>query len=148
MKKIAFIILCLTSSAALAVRPRPSVPAPAAAPAPSPAAAAIELPKSVYEATNARNPFWPIGWSKPDPTNTQAVAAAPILTPAAFALSSVIGGAGDRFAILNGKAVQEGQQFGLAVNGQVLMVTVQAIEDGQVILAYKGGQVVVPLRRR
>jgi hypothetical protein len=149
MKKLLF-ALCLISSAALAVRPPAAQKAaaqPAASPSPSPAAAVVQVPKSVYPAGNLRNPFWPIGWIKPDATESTAVAAAPILTPASFTLSSVIGGAGSRFAILNGKAIEEGQQFGLQANGQVIMVTVQAIEDGQIILAYKGGQVVVPLRR-
>jgi hypothetical protein len=72
----------------------------------------------------------------------------PLISPNSFALTSVTMGSGQRFAILNGKVVQEGQQFGLQMGPQVYQVTVQAIEDGQVILTYKGGQVVVPLRRR
>ena len=57
-------------------------------------------------------------------------------------------GAGGRFAILNGKVVQEGQQIGLQVGSQVYQVTVRAIEDGQVVLTSQGGEIIVPLRRR
>ena len=44
--------------------------------------------------------------------------------------------------------MQEGQQFGLAVNKEIYQVTLRAIEDGRVILAYQGGEIVVSLRRK
>jgi len=43
-------------------------------------------------------------------------------------------GTGTRFAILNGKIMQEGQQFGLQFGNQVYQVTLRSIEDGQVVL--------------
>ena len=118
------------------------------APAADPTPATIKLAHlSSFTASNTRNPFWPIGWTKPNPTNPNATEVAPLITPASFALTSVATGGGERFAILNGKVMQEGAQFSIALGSQSYPMTVQAIEDGQVILAYSGGQVVVPLRR-
>lgn len=57
-------------------------------------------------------------------------------------------GAGGRYAILNSKVVQEGQQIGLQIGSQIYQVTVRAIEDGQIVLTSQGGDIVVPLRRR
>ncbi len=142
MKRFLF-AFCLTT--ALVSAARASENTPAADPAP----ATIKLAHmSSFTASNTRNPFWPIGWTKPNPTNPNATEVAPLITPAAFSLTSVATGATERFAILNGKVVQEGGQFALAIGSQSYQMTVQAIEDGQVILAYSGGQVVVPLRRR
>lgn len=122
-----------------------AISAPRAADAP----AAITLKhKSSFEAADARNPFWPIGWTRPDPSKAGATEVAPALSAASFSLTSVTMGTGPHFAILNGKVLQEGQQFGLQFGSQIYQVTVQAIEDGQVVLSYQGGQVVVPLRRR
>ena len=116
------------------------------APAAEPGAAALALKrKSTYKATDTRNPFWPIGWKKPNSTGQDE--AAPALSPAQFALTSVTTGGDSRFAILNGKVVQQGQQFGLQLGTQVFQMTVEAVEDGEVVLSYAGGQVIVPLRR-
>ncbi len=57
-------------------------------------------------------------------------------------------GAGPHFAILNGKIMQEGQQFGLQFGNQVYQVTLRSIEDGQVILVYQDSEIMVPLRRK
>lgn len=121
---------------------------PAARAGQSAAPAVVLKQKSTFEATAARNPFWPIGWVKPNPINPGATAAVPAILPESFSLTSVTMGSGPRFAILNGKVMQEGQQFGLQLGSKVYQVTVQSVEDGQVVLAYEGGEVVVPLRRR
>ena len=111
------------------------------------AAPAIALKRnSTFETKDARDPFWPIGWTKPNPKNASGVAT-PLISPASFTLTSVTMGAGARFAILNGKVMQEGQQFGLQFGSQIYQVTVRAIQDGQVVLAYDGGEIIVPLRR-
>ena len=141
MKRL-LIALCLTTSCLGVVRAAENTPEEATA------APAITLThKSSFSADNTRNPFWPIGWTRPNPKDPSANQATPLLSPSAFALTSITTGGGERFAILNGKVVQEGGKFALAVGSQSLQVSVQAIEDGQVILAYPGGQVVVPLRR-
>ncbi len=103
--------------------------------------------KSNFDAVEVRNPFWPIGWKKPVATASSDVATGPALTPDAFSLTSLATGSDQRFAILNGKVMQEGQVFGLQSGSQVYQVTVKSIQDGQVILSYEGGEVVVPLRR-
>ena|SRR5438552_11903943 len=127
---------CLTSLLLSAARAGDDVPA-------------IELKKkSTFDAApNDRDPFWPIGWKKPGPKNTTA-GAGPDLSPNAFSLTSVTMGTGSHFAILNGKIIQEGQQFGLQLGGQVYQVTLRSIEDGQVVLAWQDNEIVVPLRRK
>ena len=132
--KILLSLLCLTSL--LTASARAAQKTPAAVPR-----------KSVFTAADVRNPFWPIGWKKPASKDENA-GAAPALSPASFTLTSVTTGPGGSFAILNGKIVQEGQQFGLQMGGQIYNVSVQSVQDGQVVLSYQGGQVVVPLRRR
>jgi hypothetical protein len=104
--------------------------------------------ESSFAAANVRNPFWPIGWTKPQATDSESVAAAPALTPAAFSLTSVAIGAGRRFAILNRKILHEGQQFSLQLGRQLYQITLKAVQDGRVVLAYDGGELVVPLQRR
>jgi hypothetical protein len=113
----------------------------------APARVAMSKQKSTFAAKEARNPFWPIGWVKPNPKNADGNQAPPLISPASFNLTSVTMGSGARFAILNGKIVGEGQQFGLQMGSQVYKVTVQTIRDGEVVLAYEGGEVVVPLHR-
>jgi hypothetical protein len=134
MKPI-FCALCLTSLLAAAARAADSKPP------------AIELThKSSFDATDARNPFWPIGWKKPRTKNPNGEAGA--ITPDSFALTSVTMGTGPHFAILNGKIIQEGQQFGLQLGTQIFQVTLRSIEDGRVILTYQDSEVVVLLRRK
>jgi hypothetical protein len=111
-------------------------------------AAPIELKqKSFFDAADVRNPFWPIGWKKPNPKDPHAEPP-PDLSPSSFSLTSVTMGTGPHFAILNGKIMQEGQQFGLQFGQQIYQVTLKAIEDGQVIIAYQDNEIVVPLRRK
>ena len=102
--------------------------------------------KSTFDAAALRNPFWPIGWKKPNAKDPNASAAD--LSPASFALTSVTMGAGTHFAILNGKIMQEGQQFGLQFGKEIYQVTLKSIQDGQVVLAYQENEIVVPLRRK
>lgn len=107
----------------------------------------IELKqKSSFDAADVRDPFWPIGWKKPGPKTSSV--AGPDLSSDSFSLSSVTMGSGQHFAILNGKVMQEGQQFGLQFGNQVYQVTLRSIEDGRVILTYQDGEIEVPLRRK
>jgi hypothetical protein len=98
---------------------------------------------------NSRNPFWPIGW-KPtvklaDPGTDHSGADIPVT---AFVLSSITLGQGQRFAIINGKIMQEGQQFGFQVGSQTYQITLKTIEDGRVVLARRDQEIVVLLRRK
>ena len=84
---------------------------------------------------NTRNPFWPIGW-KPTAKLSESGTdhAGPEIPVTAFVLSSITLEQAGRFAIINGKIMQEGQQFGLQVGNQTYQITLKIIEDGRVIL--------------
>ena len=127
------LVFCLTSFLLAAVR--------AAEPAP-----AIELKnKSTFDATDGRDPFWPIGWKRPGP---KVSTSGPDLSAGSFSLTSVTMGTGTHYAILNGMIMQEGQQFSLQAGKNVYPVTLRSIRDGKVILAYQGSEITVPLRRK
>jgi hypothetical protein len=112
-------------------------------------ATAIELKnKSAFTMdASGRNPFWPMGW-KPVAKATTTKHVGPEIQPAAFVVSSITFDKGGRFAIINGKAMQAGQQFGLQFGTQTYQITVKAIEDGHVILARRDEEIIVPLRRK
>ena len=100
---------------------------------------------------NGRNPFWPIGW-KPSPKSNATSTAEPVgpeVQPSAFLVSSIVMDPRARFAIINGKVMNEGQVFGLQMGSSTYQITVKAIEDGRVILVRgRDQEIVVPLRRR
>jgi hypothetical protein len=134
------------------VRAQNEVEKQSAPPAASPAAPSVPLveekTKSTFEMdANQRNPFWPIGWKPVAKGNNDAVAG-PTIPPSAFLVSSVTLGASERFAIINGRVMKEGQQFGLQMGSQTYQITVKAIEDGQVVLMRRDEEIVVPLRRK
>ena len=96
---------------------------------------------------SGRNPFWPIGWkpaAKVNPTQHTG----PEIQASTFLVSSITFDNGGRFAIINGKAMQAGQQFGLQIGSQTYQITVKAIEDGRVILGRRDEEIIVPLRRK
>jgi hypothetical protein len=96
---------------------------------------------------SGRNPFWPIGW-KPVAKMSKTEHGGSEIQPAAFVVSSITLDKGAHFAIINGKAMQEGQQFGLQLGTQTYQITVKAIEDGRVILARRDQEIIAPLRRK
>src|SRR3954470_13066961 len=99
--------------------------------------------------SSGRNPFWPIGWKPAGRAQTNtAEHSGPEIQPAAFVVSSITLDQGARFAIINGKAMQEGQVFGLQLGNQTYQLTVKAIEDGRVILLRRDEEIIVPLRRK
>ena len=99
----------------------------------------------------SRNPFWPIGW-KPSPkqaTTSTTEKVGPEISPDIFLVSSITVDTGGKFAIINGKAMSEGQVFGLQLGTNTYQITVKAIQDGQVILVRgRDQEIAVPLRRR
>lgn len=116
------------------------------------AAPQLELKKKSSFSVNAngRNPFWPIGW-KPAPKVTTPDAnehSGPEIPPSAFVVTSITVDPSGRYAIVNGRAMQEGQQFGLQMGTQTYQLSVKAIQDGRVILSRRGQEIVVPLRRK
>lgn len=101
---------------------------------------------------SGRNPFWPVGW-KPASKVVKEVAggehaAAQDIPPSAFLVSSITVDTGGRFAIINGKVMNEGQVFGLQMGNQTYQLTVKSIQDGQVVLGRRDQEIIVPLRRR
>lgn len=113
------------------------------------AAPAIELKNKSTFAMDAsgRNPFWPIGW-KPVVRSQTTEHSGPDILPSAFVVTSITLDQGARYAIINGKVMEEGQQFGLQLGNQTYQLTVKSIQDGQVILARRDQEIVVPLRRK
>ena len=105
--------------------------------------------KSSFQMENGRNPFWPIGF-KPTAQmmNLNAGRSGLDVPLSAFLLTSITLEQGTRFAIINGKTMQEGQQFNLRSGTQSYQLKVKSIEDGQVILTCPDGQILVPLRRK
>lgn len=97
---------------------------------------------------SGRNPFWPIGWKPVARTQSTTEHVGPDILPTAFTVSSITLDHGAKFAIINGKTMQEGQQFGLQLGNQTYQLTVKSIEDGRVILARRDQEIIVPLRRR
>jgi hypothetical protein len=109
----------------------------------------IELKNKSAFAMDAsgRNPFWPIGW-KPVARVQTTEHSGPDILPSAFVVSSITLDHGARYAIINGKVMEEGQQFGLQLGNQTYQLSVKAIQDGQVVLARRDQEIIVPLRRK
>jgi hypothetical protein len=149
MKKI--FLLSMSILVALSFVHAADQPAADAKGKPSTEQPAIELKtKSAFALENgSRSPFWPIGW-KPTArvSNTGTEHAGGDVPPSAFLVTTITLDAGARFAIINGKAMLEGQQFGLQLGTQTYQITVKRIEDGRVILGRRDQEIVVPLRRK
>jgi hypothetical protein len=120
-------------------------------------ASAADAPPVKIEAKNkssftmdagSRNPFWPIGWKPTGKLSGGAGDAAGEIPATAFVVSTITVEEGARFAIINGKTMQEGQKFGLLFGTQTYQVTVKKIEDGRVILGRADEEIIVPLRRK
>jgi hypothetical protein len=95
----------------------------------------------------SRNPFWPIGF-RPKGHIAAAGDAQGEVPAGAFLVSTITVDGTTHFAIINGKSMSEGQQFGLQVGTQVYQVFVKRIEDGRVILGRGEEEIVVPLHRK
>jgi hypothetical protein len=96
----------------------------------------------------ARNPFWPIGWKPTAKLSSGGADQGGDIPGSAFVVSTITLDQGTRFAIINGKPMQEGQQFGLQLGTQMYQVLLKKIEDGRVILSRHDQEIVVPLRRK
>jgi hypothetical protein len=125
-------------------------------------AEAAKSPVGHYELKNrsnfridseARAPFWPIGWKKPKVTSggpiTTAVATeAPRiqLQPGNFSVTSILLG-NPPLATINGRSFEEGELLPVVYGAERLRVVVRAIRDGGVWLDYEGQQIMVPIHR-
>jgi hypothetical protein len=159
MKKFATVV-CLSMFAApvvlaadantapVAVKTKPGEAAPAEAKNKPVGEAVILKNKSEFKMDAAtRNPFWPIGYKPAGKVATGGSEQGEV-PPGAFVVSSITLDGTAKFAIINGKPMSEGQQFGLQVGTQVYQVSVKRIEDGRVILGRRDEEIVVPLRRK
>ena len=93
-----------------------------------------------------RNPFWPIGW-KPAPKLAKNDAG-PAIPSSSFVVSSITLDPKAHYAIINGRTMSEGQQFGLQLGTQIYQITVKTINDGHVVLLRHDQEIIVPLRRK
>ncbi len=145
-----FSLICmsiLVSPALLAADEKPAPIALKNKPAEEPAPIAPKNKSSFNLDAGARNPFWPISWKPTGKVATGGTDQGEV-PPGAFLVSTITLDGGTRFAIINGKSMQEGQQFGLQIGTQVYQVMVKRIEDGRVILGRRDEEIVVPLRRK
>lgn len=159
-----FSLICISLLAARALLAADPKPAPAALKSkPADESTPVELKnKSAEEASpiavknksafnidpGIRSPFWPLSWK---PTGKVAGGGGTDqgeVPPGAFVVSTITLDGAARFAIINGKSMGEGQQFGLQIGTQIYQVTVKRIEDGRVILGRRDEEIVVPLRRK
>ena len=150
MKKLTYLVLlALTAALKLSSAAEPAATTETQPPAPPAVEPKLEIKNksSFVMDESGRNPFWPIGW-KPAAKATSNSGSGPEVRPTAFLVSSITLEQGARYAIINGKVMSEGQVFGLQMGSQTYQITVKAIQDGQVILARRDQEIVVPLRRR
>ena len=101
--------------------------------------------KSSFELKGDRNPFWPIGWK---PVGRYGEGPSFEIPASAFVVTSITIEKTGRFAIINGKIMEEGQQFGLQMGTSTYQLTVKSIQDGRVILGRHDEEISVPLRRK
>jgi hypothetical protein len=136
MNKISFVICISIFAASAALR------------ADEPVAITVKNKSSFNIDAGTRSPFWPISWKPTGKVAGSGGSDQGQVPPGAFLVSTITLDGGARFAIINGKSMQEGQQFGLQIGTQVYQVTVKRIEDGRVILGRHDEEIVVPLRRK
>jgi hypothetical protein len=96
----------------------------------------------------SRNPFWPIGWKPSAKLSGSKGDQGGDIPVSAFLVTTITVDQGARFAIINGKTMQEGQQFGLLLGTQTYQIVLKKIEDGRVILGRHDQEIIVPLRRK
>src|SRR5262249_4884732 len=140
MKKIALLTLILFAAAGRSYAAADTAPKPLE----------TKTKSSFAMETGSRNPFWPIGWkpvAKLAETGTDHVGG-PEIPVTAFIVTSITMESSGRYAIINGKIMQEGQQFGLQLGNQTYQITLKAIQDGKVVLARRDQEIVVPMRRK
>src|SRR5713101_7690143 len=145
-----FSLICMSILAAPALLADDEKPAPIELKNKSteePAPIVLKNKSSFQVDAGTRSPFWPISWKPTGKVATGGTDQGEV-PPGAFLVSTITLDGAARFAIINGKSMQEGQQFGLQIGAQVYQVTVKRIEDGRVILGRRDEEIVVPLRRK
>ena len=97
-------------------------------------ALALKKPSYFSMDESGRSPFWPIGW-KPAPTSADGAVQrySSEVNAASFVVTSITVERGNRYAIINGKVMGEGQVFGLQAGNETHQITVKAIQDGTTV---------------
>ena len=160
--RLSSIAAALVCGAAVLHAADPAPAKPAADPVPAKAADPVEpyvlKKRSEFAAadTNARAPFWPIGWVKRKPGVMQVQQAAPAAPPVAldekaFRVTSILLGTGTTpsLAVINGRAYSEGEFLRMPKGGTAppIRIRVQRITDGTVILQNANQTMVASLVR-
>lgn len=94
-----------------------------------------------------RDPFWPIGWVKPEQGPAAASLEEGDFRVENFKLTSVLLGS-PALAVINGKEFAEGEAGFVKVGLQKINVTILNIMDGAVRLQHRGKTIVVELKRK
>jgi hypothetical protein len=108
--------------------------------------------RSVFHAgEDARIPFWPIGYHRPDKSgSTGTVVAVPAskiqLEPRHFNVTSILLG-NPALATINGRSFGEGEVLPVVSGSERLRVVVRRILDGSVTLDFEGNEIHVPMKR-
>jgi hypothetical protein len=102
---------------------------------------------------DARIPFWPIGWQRPNVKagaggGSAVVVDTPkvLLQPNHFNISSILLG-NPALVTINGRSFEEGEFLPVIYGSQRLRVIVRSIRDGGVWLDHEGQQTFIPMRR-
>ena len=97
---------------------------------------------------DAHNPFWPLGWTKTvESATSPAAPMAGSLRPENFEVTSILLN-DPPMAVVNGKAMAEGELIALVVGNQKIVVQLAAVQDGRIVIRYQNQNIVVPMRRR
>jgi hypothetical protein len=145
------ISLSIFSAATVVIGADQSVKTPAVTPANAsdpPAKIEVKNKSSFTMDAGSRDPFWPIGWKPAAKLSGAKGDQSGDIPVSAFLVSTITVEQGAHFAIINGKTMQEGQQFGLLLGTQTYQIVLKKIEDGRVILGRHDQEIVVPLRRK
>ena len=150
MKRIYFVlVLTILCAQTLRAGDQPSVDEKQATRPADPVSLIDEKNKSAFTIeANERNPFWPIGWKPAAKSASGPETAGPQIPASVFLVSSITLGEAERIAIINGKPMKEGQQFGLQMGNDTYQITLKEIQDGQVVLLRRDEEIIVPLRRK
>jgi len=111
----------------------------------------IKERSSFSVAPDARNPFLPIGWKKPEPMAAGPVAPAPVkqmsdafFKPERFVVTSISIGALP-LALINGRTYGEGDLIPVP---EGVSVQVYSIRDGQVTLRFRDKTIVTTIQQK
>lgn len=100
--------------------------------------------RSIFTGTLvARDPFWPIGWTRGSAKSETAVAE-PEIRAEDFTVTAILL-ASPALAVINGREYGEGQF--IPISGGAVKAQIAAILDGRVLIRYKSKTVSSPLVR-